>query len=84
MQAGRLRVRHKPDLWTPLIYSVVLNDFSFLKQFFSMSNNLITQNNNREMLINVLRALVYELFLKIFYEKNDKIINFFDSFLYLS
>ena len=34
------------------------------------------------MLTNALSALVYELFLEIFYWKNDKTINVIDSFLY--
>ena len=35
-----------------------------------------------EMLTIVLRALVYELFLKTFYWENDKTINIVDNFLY--
>ena len=35
-----------------------------------------------EILTNTLRILVYELFLKTFYWKNDKIINIVDNFLY--
>ena len=35
------------------------------------------------MLINDLMALIYELFLKIFYSKNNEIINIVDSFLFL-
>ena len=31
-----------------------------------------------------LRAVVYELFLEVFYGKNNKIINFFNNFLYFA
>ena len=34
----------------------------------------------RKKLIDSLRALDYEIFLKTFYEKRKKVINFFDSF----
>ena len=39
-------------------------------------------NNNKEMLTNILRALVYELYLEIYLWKNNKVINFFYRFLY--
>ena len=36
------------------------------------------------MLMEPLSTLVYELFLQVFYGKNNKIINFFNNFLYFT
>ena len=36
------------------------------------------------MLMEALRTLVYELFLQVFYGKNNKIINFLKDFLYFA
>ena len=41
-------------------------------------------NKSREMLMNTLRILVYELFFRNILWENDKIINFSANFLYFS